>query len=127
MPLVKLDFGLMEQILHNLVLNAAQNSPPGGRIRVKFFYDNGGVNMQVMDRGSGFGSEDLTSVFNKFYRGKNSRAGGTGLGLSIVKGFTEAQGGIVKAENRKNGGAIIAVIIPSAGLAIEEDNKQEEE
>ncbi len=127
MPLVKLDFGLMEQILHNLVLNAAQNSLPGSRIRVKFFYDNGGVNMQVMDRGSGFGSEDLTSVFNKFYRGRNSRAGGTGLGLSIVKGFTEAQGGIVKAENRKNGGAIISVIIPSAGLAIEEENKQEEE
>jgi two-component system sensor histidine kinase KdpD len=68
MPLVKLDFGLMEQILHNLVLNAAQNSPAGSTIRMKFYYDSGSMNLQVMDRGSGFGSEDLTSVFNKFYR-----------------------------------------------------------
>ena len=126
MPLVKLDFGLMEQILHNLLLNAAQNSPPGSRIRVKFYYDSGSFNMQVMDRGSGFGSEDLASVFNKFYRGKNSRTGGTGLGLSIVKGFTEAQGGIVNAENRKNGGAIISVSIPAVGMAFEDENKQEE-
>lgn len=112
MPLVNLDFGLTEQVLHNLVLNAAQNAEEGTKIRIKFFYDQGLLTMQVMDRGKGFPEEDLPFVFNKFYRGKDAKAGGTGLGLSIVKGFVEAQKGIVTVENRKNGGAIFSVKIP---------------
>ncbi|MFA6951065.1 MAG: ATP-binding protein, partial [Lentimicrobiaceae bacterium] len=55
---------------------------------------------------------DLPSVFNKFYRMKDPKAGGTGLGLSIVKGFVEAQKGTVKVENRKNGGALFTIRIP---------------
>jgi len=112
MPLVMIDFGLMEQVLHNLVLNATQNVPPGTSIRLKFFYDNGSLTIQVMDRGKGFPSSELPSVFNKFYRGKDALAGGTGLGLSIVKGFVEAQQGTVIAENRQNGGAIFTIKIP---------------
>jgi two-component system sensor histidine kinase KdpD len=112
MPLIKIDFGLIEQVLHNLVLNATQNSSPGTSIRIKFFYDSGNLIIQVMDRGAGFPSEDLHKVFNKFYRGKNSQTGGTGLGLSIVKGFVEAHRGTVAAENRHNGGAIFTIKIP---------------
>jgi two-component system sensor histidine kinase KdpD len=112
MPLVHIDFGLMEQVLHNLVLNAAQNAPKGTTIRVKFFHDDGFLTIQVMDRGNGFPPEELELVFKKFYRGNNARAGGTGLGLSIVKGFVEAHQGIVKAENRKNGGAVFTIRIP---------------
>jgi two-component system sensor histidine kinase KdpD len=66
-----------------------------------------------MDRGIGFTESDLVSVFNKFYRGKNSVAGGTGLGLSIVKGFVEAHKGTVVAGNRQNGGAKVTIKIPS--------------
>ncbi|HNW89559.1 MAG TPA: sensor histidine kinase KdpD [Bacteroidales bacterium] len=112
MPLVYIDFGLMEQVLHNLVLNATQNVPAKSNIRVKFFYDNGLLMIQVMDRGKGFPESDLSSVFNKFYRGKDAKAGGTGLGLSIVKGFVEAHKGIVIAGNRENGGAIFTIKIP---------------
>jgi two-component system, OmpR family, sensor histidine kinase KdpD len=112
MPLVNTDFGLIEQVLHNLVLNATQNAPAGSRIRLKFFYDNGFLTMQVMDRGNGFPASELLSVFNKFYRGQDAKAGGTGLGLSIVKGFVEAHQGIVTAENRQNGGAIFTIKIP---------------
>ena len=90
MPLVYIDFGLIEQVLHNLVLNATQNAPAGTNIRLKFFYDNGSLTIQVMDRGKGFPPSELLSVFNKFYRGKDAKAGGTGLGLSIVKGYVEA-------------------------------------
>jgi len=112
MPLVRIDFGLIEQVLHNLVLNATQNAPPGSAIRLKFFHDNGKLTLQVMDRGNGFPPEDLMMVFNKFYRGKNAKTGGTGLGLSIVKGFVEAHKGTVTAQNRQNGGAIFTIKIP---------------
>jgi two-component system sensor histidine kinase KdpD len=112
MPLVMIDFGLIEQVLHNLVLNATQNVPAGTNIRLKFFYDSGSLTIQVMDRGKGFPASELTSVFNKFYRGKDALAGGTGLGLSIVKGFVEAHKGTVVAENRQNGGAIFTIKIP---------------
>ncbi len=114
MPLVYIDFGLMEQAIHNLVLNATQHAPEGSRIRLKFFYDSGFLVIQVMDRGKGFTGTELTSVFDKFYRGKNATAGGTGLGLSIVRGFVEAHKGTVIAENRQNGGAKITIKIPSA-------------
>ena len=73
MPLVMIDFGLIEQVLHNLVLNATQNAPAGTQIRLKFFYDNGILTIQVMDRGKGFPESELSSVFNKFYRGKMQR------------------------------------------------------
>jgi two-component system sensor histidine kinase KdpD len=113
MPLVYVDFGLMEQAIHNLVLNATQHAPEGSRIRLKFFYDAGYLVIQVMDRGNGFIETDLSSVFDKFYRGKNAKTGGTGLGLSIVRGFVEAHKGTVTAENRQNGGAKITIRIPS--------------
>ncbi|MCK9639487.1 MAG: sensor histidine kinase KdpD [Prolixibacteraceae bacterium] len=112
MPLVMADFGLVEQVMHNLVLNATQYAPAGSRIRLKIFYDNEFLNIQVMDRGPGFSPSELNFVFNKFYRGKDSKAGGTGLGLSIVKGFVVAQQGTIVAENRENGGAKFIIKIP---------------
>jgi len=65
-----------------------------------------------MDRGPGFNPSELNFVFDKFYRGKDSKAGGTGLGLSIVKGFVVAQEGTITAENRENGGAKFIIKIP---------------
>ncbi len=126
MPLVHLDFGLIEQVLHNLILNATQNSPAGTNIRLKFFYDHGALTIQVMDRGQGFPASELPSVFNKFYRGKDAKTGGTGLGLSIVKGFVESHGGTVIAENRKNTGAIFTIKIPVKTSEIDQFTKQED-
>jgi two-component system sensor histidine kinase KdpD len=113
MPLVKIDFGLMDNVLHNLVLNATQYSKPGTTIRIKMYYDHKSFIMQVMDRGPGFPPGELENVFNKFYRLEGSISGGTGLGLSIVKGFVQAHNGNVTIENRKNGGSIITVKIPT--------------
>jgi len=112
MPMVCLDYGLTEQAIYNLALNATQYAPAGSRIRIKMFYDNGFLIIQVMDRGKGFPESDLPAIFNKFYRGKDALAGGTGLGLSIVKGFVAAQRGVVTAENRENGGAKFTIKIP---------------
>jgi two-component system sensor histidine kinase KdpD len=125
MPLVFIDFGLIEQVLNNLVLNATQNTPAGTNIRLKFFFDQGEFTIQVMDRGKGFPPSELLSVFEKFYRGKDAKAGGTGLGLSIVKGFVEALGGKVIAENRKNGGAIFTIKIPAMSSEMDKLNKQD--
>jgi len=118
MPLVQIDFGLTEQVLHNLILNATQYAPTGSRIRLKIFYDIGNLTIQIMDRGKGFPETELSYVFEKFYRGKDSIAGGTGLGLSIVKGFVEAQKGKVIAENRQNGGARFTIQLPTTTLDI---------
>jgi two-component system sensor histidine kinase KdpD len=113
MPLVKIDFGLMDHVLHNLVLNATQYSPPGTTLGIKMFYDHRNFVIQVMDRGPGFPPGELQYVFNKFYRLEGSISGGTGLGLSIVRGFVQAHNGNVKIENRKNGGSVVTVNIPT--------------
>ena len=79
-----------------------------------------------MDRGNGFQESELSSLFNKFYRGKEAEAGGTGLGLSIVKGFVEAHQGTVKAENRQNGGALFTIKLPVKISDLNQFNKQAE-
>jgi two-component system sensor histidine kinase KdpD len=113
MPFVKLDFGLMEQVLHNLIYNATQYAPHTTNIRVKAFFDNGFLTIQVMDRGPGFPRKEISRIFDKFYRVEGSIAGGTGLGLSIAKGFVEAHKGAIMVENRQNGGAKFTVKIPT--------------
>jgi len=117
MPFVRLDFGLMEQVLYNLLYNATQYALPSTNIRVKAFYDNRMLTLQVMDRGPGFPKKEISLIFNKFYRLQGSKAGGTGLGLSIARGFVEAHNGTINVENRKNGGAIFTVKIPAEILS----------
>jgi two-component system sensor histidine kinase KdpD len=113
MPLVRIDFGLMEQVLYNLIYNATQYASASTNLRVKAFYDNGILTIQVMDRGPGFSRKEISLIFNKFYRVEGSKAGGTGLGLSIAKGFVEAHKGTIMAENRQNGGAKFTIKIPT--------------
>ncbi len=113
MPLVKIDFGLMEQVLYNLLFNAIQYASESTTIRIKMYYDKPNFILQVMDRGPGFPEESLPHIFDKFYRVEGTKPGGTGLGLSIVKGFVEAHKGSVSIENRQNGGARFTVKIPS--------------
>ncbi len=124
MPLVYIDFGLMEQVLHNLILNATQYAPEGTAISVSFLYDKAGkLIVRVMDHGKGFGPTELNLLFNKFYRGERAFSGGTGLGLSIVKGFVEAQGGSVSAGNTEGGGAVVTIEIP-VKISEMSENKQ---
>jgi two-component system sensor histidine kinase KdpD len=119
MPFLKIDFGLMEQVLYNLIYNATQYASVSINLRVKAFYDNGIMTLQVMDRGPGFPKNEISLIFNKFYRVEGSQAGGTGLGLSIVKGFVEALKGTVTVENRQNGGAEFTIKIPTETLEID--------
>lgn len=112
LPMMKFDFGLMEQVIHNLLLNATQYAPPGSVISIEFGTDDNNLMITLNDNGSGFPENELNQVFDKFYRGKSNRTGGTGLGLSIVKGFVEAHRGLIIASNNENGGAQFKIKIP---------------
>jgi two-component system sensor histidine kinase KdpD len=113
MPLVKIDFGLLEQILYNLVFNSTQYVPQGSVIELIIHYQNGMLVIHVKDRGPGFPEETIQNLFNKFYRVDGNKTGGLGLGLSIVKGFVEAHNGTVSVRNRKAGGSAFTIHIPS--------------
>jgi two-component system sensor histidine kinase KdpD len=113
LPLFKLDAGLMEQVLYNLINNAVIYTPPASKIIIKanHLYDN--CNIIVEDNGEGFPDGEREKVFEKFYRLKYSKTGGTGLGLSIAKGFVEAHNGTITLEISDSGGAKFIINIPS--------------
>jgi two-component system sensor histidine kinase KdpD len=113
MPLVKIDYGLMEQVIYNLILNSCQYTPPGSVIKFETAYKEGFLDITLEDNGPGFSAEQLSMVFSKFFRGDSNRPGGLGLGLSIVKGLVEAHKGTVAVENKVGGGARFVLSIPS--------------
>ena len=109
----KLDFGLIEHVLYNLIYNATIYIPKYSVITVKAACIKEKLVINVEDTGNGFPEDETEKVFDKFYRLKNSKAGGTGLGLSIVKGFVEAHNGTVRLENMPEGGAKFTIEIPA--------------
>ncbi len=115
LPMVKLDPVLLEQVLFNLLDNAAKYAPPGTTISVLSERSGESVVLKVMDEGDGIPVADLERVFDKFYRvraGDRQRAG-TGLGLAICRGFIEAMGGTIFAANRRDkSGAIFTIKLP---------------
>jgi two-component system sensor histidine kinase KdpD len=112
MPPVQMDFVLMEQVITNLLLNAAMYTPPGTEVTLRGTREGSDCVITVEDNGPGLppGSED--QVFEKFYRLPGSRAGGTGLGLSIARGFVQAHKGTITAARRPTGGTQFRITIP---------------
>jgi len=119
MPLVKIDFGLMEQALYNLLFNATQYAPGASDIELNANFENGEMIIEVADQGPGFPETELKNVFKKFFRVNENKTGGLGLGLSIVKGFVEAHRGSITVENRFGRGAKFTIRIPSEKPDIE--------
>ncbi|MGV7104935.1 sensor histidine kinase [Flavobacterium sp. U410] len=105
LPLFKLDYGLTEHIIYNLLNNAIIYTPEKSTITVDLSLVDDILQIIILDEGKGFPEDEIALVFDKFYRLKNTRSGGSGLGLSIVKGFVEAQQGTITLENRVEGGA----------------------
>jgi len=112
LPLVRVDVGLIEQSLCNLLNNAAAHSPAGSPIELSVQMEEKMLVLSVADRGVGLGPGEETKVFEKFYRGPHARPGGAGLGLSIVQGFVKAHNGIISAENNTGGGAVFTICLP---------------
>ncbi|MGE3888650.1 MAG: ATP-binding protein, partial [Vicinamibacterales bacterium] len=104
----------MHDILRNLVENAVNYTPDGGAITVAAAIEGDRHVLTVSDTGPGLPDEDLTRVFERFYRVDKSRArpGGTGLGLAIVKHLVQVMGGTVTAANQPGGGAVFTVSLP---------------
>jgi two-component system sensor histidine kinase KdpD len=99
LPLFRLDFGLMEQVVYNLLINVSQHTPENTVITLQADCVNDRLLLIIADNGSGFPEGEFEKVFDKFYRLKGSASGGTGLGLSIVRGIVEAHNGTVRLDN----------------------------
>ncbi len=115
LPLLDLDDVLFEQVLFNLLDNAAKYAPAGSLVTITAWQQNGQVCLQVIDEGPGIPPADLEHVFDKFYRagGADRRRAGTGLGLAICRGFIEALHGTVTAANRTDRtGAVFTIMLP---------------
>jgi two-component system, OmpR family, phosphate regulon sensor histidine kinase PhoR len=104
----------LHDVLRNLVENAVHYSPDAATIRLEARRENGAVRISVSDSGPGIPPDDLSRVFERFYRVDKSRSrpGGTGLGLAIVKHLVELHGGQASAENRPEGGARFVITLP---------------
>ncbi|MFO7790138.1 MAG: sensor histidine kinase [Bacteroidota bacterium] len=112
-PLVKFDFGLMEQVLYNLLINSIQYASPGTEINITVKSEDENFIIEICDEGPGFPEKELNNVFKKFFRVNSTNTGGLGLGLSIAKGFVVAHNGNIQVMNTKNKGAKFIIRLPS--------------
>jgi len=111
---IRADGAKLHDALRNLVANAIAYAPERSTIKIDAAPENGRVALAVSDDGPGIPEEDLSRVFERFYRVDKSRTrdpGGTGLGLAIVKHLVELHGGAVRVENRPEGGARFTITI----------------
>jgi two-component system sensor histidine kinase KdpD len=114
LPLFRADAALMEQVIANLLLNAALHTPQGTAIFLAAGVERAKsrIYFTVADRGPGLPAAMRERLFQKFQRGDAAKAGGLGLGLSIIRGFVTAQGGDVVAGENPGGGAVLTVYLP---------------
>ncbi len=112
LPLLKIDFALMEQALQNVVWNSLSYAPAGSLVVIRAFREQGRVALTVEDNGPGVGENELPFIFDKFYRTREAPPGGTGLGLAITKAIVEAHDGAVSAYNRAEGGLAVKIVLP---------------
>jgi two-component system sensor histidine kinase KdpD len=115
LPMVDVDPVLFEQVLFNLLDNAAKYAPGGTTVRIQSWRDRNSVVLQVLDEGEGVPPNDLENIFDKFYRVQkvDQVRAGTGLGLAISRGFVEAMHGTISAANRTDrSGAVFTITLP---------------
>ncbi len=102
-PLLRIDYALIEQAMVNIIHNMAEYTPKGTPIEIRATLEGSTCLITAADHGPGVAPGELKKIFDKFYRLPGSKTGGIGLGLSISKGFVEAHKGTLTAENRHDG------------------------
>jgi len=108
-PPFRLDGQLMERVVYNLLLNAAQASPAQGTVTVKTRQFNSTVEIAVIDRGPGIEPKHLENIFNPFFTTKPT---GVGLGLAIVSKIVDEHGGRITVESEPGEGSVFRVYLP---------------
>ncbi len=116
LPQVRADPDRVGQVLTNLLGNALQHTPQGGRVTIRAHPEHGMVAISVADSGAGIAPEHLPHLFDRFYRADRSRArssGGSGIGLTITRHLVEGHGGSIRAESEGPGrGATFTFTLP---------------
>jgi signal transduction histidine kinase len=113
--LLNADVGRLDQVLGNLVLNALRHTPAGGTIALQAEPGEGRVQLRVRDNGEGIPAEDLSYIFDRFWRGDRSRShasGSVGLGLAIAQQLVQAHGGRLTVESQVGQGTMFTVELP---------------
>ena len=117
LPLLELDPVLFEQVLFNLLDNAAKYAPRDTTVHIQCWQEESAVKLQILDEGSGIPIEETERIFDKFHRAQKQDQvlAGTGLGLAISRGFVESMGGSIIAANRSDRqGAVFTITLPIA-------------
>ncbi|MFE1308667.1 DUF4118 domain-containing protein [Streptomyces sp. NPDC058755] len=116
LPMVDVDRGLLERSVANVVENAVKYSPPGEPVLVAASALADRVEVRVVDRGPGVPDEAKSRIFEPFQRyGDSPRGAGVGLGLAVARGFAEAIGGTLNAEDTPGGGLTMVLSLPRSG------------
>jgi two-component system phosphate regulon sensor histidine kinase PhoR len=108
----------MEEVFSNLITNAINYTPAGGKVTLSAATESDYLKASVADNGIGMAPDDLSHIFNRFYRIKNDKTRfiiGTGLGLAIVKSIVEAHNGFIRVESEPDHGSTFHVYIPCSG------------
>ena len=121
MPAVRVDRARISHVFGNLLMNAIEHTPVGGRITLTAREEEKGVRFTVADTGTGIAAEHLSHIFEPFYRvPEPDRTAGAGLGLAIVKEIIEAHGGSISVESSEGQGTTFSFILPRADRPAEE-------
>ncbi|MBU3218256.1 HAMP domain-containing histidine kinase (plasmid) [Clostridium estertheticum] len=106
------DSSWLSEAIQNILKNCMESVGENGKIEIVCTDNLLFTEIAIHDSGAGFGKEDLTCLFDRFYRGKNPNATGYGIGLSLCKMIITQQGGTITAKNHQQGGAIFAIRFP---------------
>ena len=117
LPAVAGDSDRLTQVFTNLIDNALKYTPRGGRVSVTAVREPGGIQVSIIDTGTGISAKDIPHIFDRFYQADSAREGGqahgTGLGLAIAREMTEAHGGRISVRSTLGQGAEFVVHLPS--------------
>jgi signal transduction histidine kinase len=127
LPPVSGDKTYLEQVVRNLLSNAAKYSPPGSTVEVRAEMHGGDIALRVLDTGPGFSDEEAQSLFGLFYRSPSTakKASGAGIGLYVCRALIEAMGGRIWAQARPEGGAEFGFTVPILDVEAEPDEADE--
>jgi two-component system sensor histidine kinase VicK len=121
LPRINGDKARIEQVLLNILSNAVKYTPDGGKIEITGGTTGNKVWIKIKDNGIGIPEEDLSRIFDRFYRVDKARSresGGTGLGLSIAREIVIRHGGDIMIESAAGGGTTVTIVWPIEGRAV---------